>query len=126
MSAKALTLSEIDKIITLLDNSVNGIDNRMSKRTKVNIGLRFMIQSATGDMKDDIDQPMSPSYFVDLSKGGAGVVTGRRMAEGDKFCAKGIGDSKAFLTKLEVTNCRRSGNQYRYGCKVLELKVITQ
>jgi len=125
MSAKALTLSEIDKIITLLDNSVKGIDNRMSKRTKVKIALKFMIQSATGEFKEDHDQPISPSYFVDLSKGGAGVLTGRRMNDGEKFCAKGTGDSKAFIAKMEVTNCRKATSQYRYGCKVLELKVIS-
>lgn len=123
MSAKVLSVSDIDHIITLLDNSVKGIDNRESKRSKVKIKLLFMIQSATGDFKQDIDQPMTPSFFVDLSKGGAGVLTGRRFVDGETICAKGIGDSKEFIAKLEVMNCRKAANQYRYGCKVLDLKV---
>jgi hypothetical protein len=122
-SVKKLSLSEIDEMILLLDNSVHGRDNRKNARKSVKVPLLYMFKSATGDFKKDPDQPISPSYFVDMSKGGAGVLTGRRYNEKDQFHAMGVGDTKRFTMWLEVMNVRREGNQYRFGCKILELKI---
>jgi hypothetical protein len=124
-SVKKLSLSEIDEMIVLLDNSVHGRDNRKHARKDVKVPLLFMFKSATGELKKDPDQPISPSFFVDLSKGGAGVLTGRRYKEKEVFAAMGVGDTKRFSMVLEVMNIRKEGNQYRYGCKIQELKVLS-
>ena len=122
-SVKKLSLSEIDEMILLLDNSVHGRDNRKHPRKGVKVPLLYMFKSATGELKKDPEQPINPSFFVDMSKGGAGVLTGRRYNEKDQFYAMGVGDTKRFTMWLEVKNIRREGNQYRYGCKILELKI---
>ena len=124
MSVKKLSLSEIDQYILLLDNSVNGRDNRVHKRMDVKIPLTFMIKSATGEIKKDHEQPISPSYFVDLSKGGAGVLTGRRLNMEDEFWALGVGDKRIFQAHMKIMNMRRAGTQSRYGCKILTLKMV--
>jgi hypothetical protein len=124
MSIKKLTLSEIDQYILLLDNSVNGRDNRVHKRMDVKIPLTFMMKSATGEIKKDMDQPVNPSYFVDLSKGGAGVLTGRRLDMGEELWAMGIGDKRVFQANMKIMNVRRAGGQMRYGCKILSLKML--
>ena len=124
MSVKKLSLSEIDQYILLLDNSVNGRDNRVHKRMDVKIPLTFMIKSATGEIKKDLDQPLNPSYFVDLSKGGAGVLTGRRLNMNDEFWAMGIGDKRIFQAHMKVMNLRKAGTLARYGCKIMTLKML--
>lgn len=123
-SVKNLSLSEIDEMITLLDNSVHGRDNRKYARKDVKVPLLFLIKGVTGEFKKDLEQPVTPSFFVDLSKGGAGVLTGRRYKVGDTFHAMGVGDTKRFRMSVEVKNIRKEGMQYRYGCSTLELKVL--
>lgn len=120
-SVKKLSLNEIDKYILLLDNNVNGRDNREHKRVDTRIPLRFLIKSATGEMKEDINQPEAPSYFVDLSKGGAGILTGRNYKMNQEFYVRGSGDKRVFLAHLKVMNVRREEGMYRYGCAILKL-----
>lgn len=123
---KDLKLDEIDFYIQLIDNSVNGRDNRVSKRTNVSIPMEFYIKGISGEYKKDSDQPAQPSSIVDISKSGAGVLTGRRFKSGDVFICKGNGENKTFIATLEVVNSRKKDLQFRYGCKIIKFDVTKQ
>ncbi|MBF0196346.1 MAG: PilZ domain-containing protein [Planctomycetes bacterium] len=123
-SVKNLKLDEIDEYIRLLDNSVKGKDNRISKRSPVDIPIKFAICSINGEFKEDHDQPMKQSKLVDISKDGAGLITGRRYNLGDIIHCIGFGENKKFNAKLEVVNTRRADSiQHRYGCKIMIFEV---
>lgn len=122
---KDLELTEIDNYISLLNRSVDGNgDNRLKKRVKVQIPLIFYIKSIKGTLIEDPNQPTRQSYVVDISQDGAGVVSGRRMKNGDVFIAKGNGENKKFVAILKVVNFRPENSQFRYGCTIEKFTLL--
>ena len=122
---KDLEIDEIDNYINLLSESVHTGDseNRTKKRTKVNIPIRFFIKEGNG-LIEDPDQPSQPSMIIDISQGGAGVLTGRRLQSGETFIVKGDGENKKFMAVLKVANSRESDSQHRYGCLIQKFTLL--
>jgi len=124
MSIKKLSLDEIDDFITLLDNSVNGRDNRVHKRVDTKIPFEYMMKSATGEFKPDIQLSSVGCYVVDLSKGGAGILTPSLLKQGQTLHVKGNGKDKVFVASLTIKNVRKRDGGYHYGCKIDLLKML--
>ena len=121
--AKDLDMSEIDSYIRLLDNSVQGKDNRSSDRNVVKIPIAFALVNISGEYIKDTHQPLHPSYIIDISREGAGVLTGRRLTVEDRFYCIGEGEKKVVDAHMEVVNVRKENNQFRYGCKILKFEM---
>mgnify|MGYP006425557479 CR=1 FL=1 len=123
-NVKKLSLGEIDDFITLLDNSVNGRDNRVHKRVDTKIPYEYMMKSATGEFKPDVQLSSAGCFFVDLSKGGAGILTPSLFKEGHTLHVKGNGKDKVFVASLLIQNMRKREGGYHYGCKIELLKML--
>ena len=122
---KDLELTEIDDYISLLsDGASGGAENRGKKRSDVKIPISFFIKSAEGGLIEDPEQPSQPSMILDISQGGAGLLTGRRFKNGEIFIAKGDGENKKFMTVLKVVNMREKDGQHRYGCLIQKFTLI--
>jgi hypothetical protein len=124
MSAKELSLDDIDSLITLLDNSVNGKNNREHPRKEMIVPVSFVIKSATGEMKEDIHRAAGDSKIIDLSKGGAALVTKHMFSMDEDIWVRGEGKKHRFHACLKVMNHRKMGLNTKYGCKILTLKMI--
>jgi hypothetical protein len=123
---KDLDLDQIDQYIDLLNDSAGGggSENRKMKRTKVKIPIVFYAKSDEGKLIEDPEQPSQPSFVVDISQGGAGVLTGRRLKNGQVFIVKGDGQNKRFITVLKVVNGREVDHQHRYGCTIQKFTLL--
>jgi len=117
-SISKLSLNEIDNFISLLDNSVNGRDNRIHKRVNAKIPFEFMMKSATGEFKPDIQLSSSGCFIVDLSKGGAGILCPTILKAGQTIHIKGTGKDKVFVASLVIKNARKRDGSFHYGCTI--------
>lgn len=112
---------EINRVLLNLEEGQDNHENRKFARHSVKIPIEFLRRDEDGSLVK-AEYRSTLSQIVDLSKRGAGFISGRRFSHGDLIYVNGYGNKKAFKAQLEVVHVKRLAQHHRYGCKLLGFK----
>ena len=117
-SVRTMSLGDLSDSIAWLDNMIEQGDNRRHPRKKVGLRGQYFTQDLRGALVPDIQFRGQIAGVVDMSKGGAGVVSARPMSKGERFTLVCDSQNGKIKLSLQVVRNGKLKSLFHYGCRL--------